>query len=141
MSSCCSSSASSSKQACPQCGTLSKSISMKTLFHQLKFPEVLNVETGSYFYCAGESCSVGYFSQAGLLIPKHQLRAFDELNHKLCYCFDVNVEVYRQALKNNTASEIKNFVIQKTKSGDCACEIRNPSGQCCLASFKLLEKS
>ncbi|MCF6204409.1 MAG: hypothetical protein L3J59_12215, partial [Methylococcaceae bacterium] len=61
-------------------------------------------------------------------------------NNKLCYCFDVNVAEYIQALKNNTASEIKNFVIQKTKSGECACEIRNPSGQCCLANFKQLEK-
>jgi hypothetical protein len=140
MSSCCSGGASSSAQACPQCGTSSKSISMKTIFHQVKFPEISSVETGSYFHCAGESCSVGYFSQEGLVIPKHQLRAFDELNNKLCYCFDVNVEQYIQALKDNTASEIKKFVIQKTKSGDCACEIRNPSGQCCLASFKQLEK-
>jgi hypothetical protein len=140
MSSCCSGGASSSVQACPQCGTSSKSISMKTIFHQVKFPEILSVETGSYFHCAGESCSVGYFSQEGLVISKDQLRAFDELNNKLCYCFDVNVEQYIQALKDNTASEIKKFVIQKTKSGDCACEIRNHSGQCCLASFKQLEK-
>ncbi len=140
MSSCCSSGSPSSTHACPQCGTSSKSISMKTIFHQVKFPKVLSVETGSYFYCAGESCSVGYFSQEGMVVSKNQLRAFDELNNKLCYCFDVNVAEYIQALKNNTASEIKNFVIQKTKSGECACEIRNPSGQCCLANFKQLEK-
>lgn len=114
---------------------------MKTVFHQVKFPEVLNIETGNYFHCAKKKCSVGYFSQEGLVISKHQLRAFDELSNKLCYCFDINAEQYRQSLKDNTASEIKNFVIQKTKSGDCACEIRNPSGQCCLAGFKRLEKN
>jgi hypothetical protein len=140
MSNCCSGGVSSS-QVCPQCGASCKSISMKTIFHQVKFPEILSVETGSYFHCAGESCSVGYFSQEGLVISKHQFRVFDELNNKLCYCFDINVEKYIQALKNNTASEIKNFVIQKTKAGDCACDIRNPSGQCCLTNFKQLEKN
>ncbi len=29
--------------------------------------------------------------------------------------------------------------MQRTKAGECACEIRNPSGQCCLANFKRLE--
>ena len=141
MSSCCSGGSSSSAQTCPQCGISGKSISMKTVFHQVKFPEVLSIETGSFFHCAEKSCSIAYFSQEGVVIFKRELRAFDELSNKLCYCFDVNAEQYIQALKDNIATEIKNFVIQKTKSGDCGCEIRNPSGQCCLASFKQLEKN
>ncbi len=142
MSSCCSSNSPSSVQACPQCDISSKNISMKTIFHHVKFPDILDVKTGSYYYCGGDkACSVGYFSLEGNVISKQQLRAFIKPeNNKLCYCFDINTELYINALKDETAAEIKKFVIQKTKLGDCACEIRNPSGQCCLANFKLLEK-
>ena len=141
MSSCCSDCSTPSVLACPQCGVAGKNVSMKTMFHQVRFPDVLLLETDSYYYCADESCSMGYFSQQGKSIVKKQLRAFTEVNgHKLCYCFDINAEQYVNSLKDGTAEAIKNFVIQKTKVGDCACEIRNPSGQCCLANFKQLEK-
>jgi hypothetical protein len=113
---------------------------MKTIFHQVRFPNVLDIETDSYYYCSDKTCSVGYFSQQGKIIAKNQLRAFTDLkNDKLCYCFDINLEQYVNSLKDGTAVTIKNFVIQKTKAGDCAYETRNPSGQCCLASFKQLE--
>lgn len=141
MSNCCSSNSPPSAQACPQCGLSSKNISMKTIFHHVKFPDILDVKTGSYYYCADKACLVGYFSQEGKVISKDQVRAFIEpKNQKLCYCFDITSEQYINALKDETATEIKKFVIQKTKSGDCACEVRNPSGQCCLANFKHLEK-
>ncbi len=142
MSSCCSSSSASSVRACPQCWKSCKNISMKTIFHQVKFPDILDVETDSYYFCIDSDCSVGYFSQEGEMIHKQQLRAFTRFKHrKLCFCFDINTEQYINALKDKTAAIIKEFVMKKTKSGDCACEIRNPSGQCCLASFKQLEKS
>ena len=141
MSECCSGGSTSSVAMCPQCSISGKNTSMKTISHQVKFPDILDIETDNYYYCADSSCSVGYFSQEDKIIPKKQLRAFAEhTNNKLCYCFDINTEQYLNALKDETAATIKQFVIQKTKSGDCACEIRNPSGQCCLANFKQLEK-
>ncbi|MDI1231534.1 MAG: hypothetical protein PSV18_10190 [Methylobacter sp.] len=30
---------------------------------------------------------------------------------------------------------------EQSKAGECAYKIRNPSGKCCLANFKYLEKS
>jgi hypothetical protein len=98
--------------------------------------------SGSYYFCAAKECAVGYFSSDGNSIPKQHLRAFQALlDDKLCYCFDIDSAQYQAALLDNTDAAIKDFVVQKTKSGDCACEIRNPSGQCCLADFKRLEKS
>lgn len=141
MSCCCSTDSSPTALECPQCGISCKNISMKTIFHQVKFPDILNIDNDNYFYCADKTCSIGYFSHDGKTISKNQLRAFTEpQNDKLCYCFDINTEHYVNSLKNETADRIKNFVIQKTKAGECACEIRNPSGQCCLANFKQLEK-
>lgn len=140
MSSCCSSH-STSEQVCPACGVSCQSVNMKTLFHQVKYPEVLNIKAGHYYYCVNNDCSVGYLSQEEVVFVKKQLRAFSELkNQKLCYCFDIDVEEYVNSSKDR-ALAIKKFVIQKTKAGDCACAIRNPSGQCCLANFKQLDKT
>jgi hypothetical protein len=114
---------------------------MRTIYHQLRFPENQSIASGSYYFCTDKTCSVGYFSLGGRVIPKQHLRSYKEIeNDKLCYCFDIDATPYISALKDKTAGPIKNFVIQKTKSGDCACDIRNPAGQCCLANFKQLEK-
>lgn len=129
MSNCCSADSHPVAFECPQCGKPCKNVSMKTIFHQVKFPDILDIDNDSYYFCADKTCSIGYFSQEGKTILKNQLRYLTELeNNKLCYCIDINTEQYVNSLKDGTAEAIKNFVIQKTKAGDCACEIRNPSG-------------
>ena len=139
MSNCCSNHATKiTSGICPTCGTLCKSVEHKTLCHQVKFPENTELTANKYYYCSSEECPVGYFSSSSEIIPKQQLRTYQEIkDDKLCYCFDINVS----ALTASNAETLKNFVIQKTKSGDCACEVKNPSGQCCLAKFKILEKN
>lgn len=59
----------------------------------------------------------------------------------LCYCFDVSVSHYQSALEAGISKPIKTFVVEQTKSGFCACKTSNPSGRCCLADFKRLEKN
>ena len=129
------------QESCPKCDKPCKSVAIRTLYHQIRFPENQGIAPESYYYCPLKNCSVGYFTLAGLIIPKHHLRTISNIEHnKLCYCFDIDVSQYISALKDRNAEAIKNFVIKLTKSGDCACETRNPSGRCCLADFKKLEK-
>ena len=137
---CCKNTSTKTKQICPECGSTCKSVDMSTLFHQVRFPENQSIITDSYYFCPVKKCSVGYFSSVGNTIPKQQLRSYQAIqNDALCYCFDIDAEQYLSALKNQRAEPIKAFVMQRTQAGDCACEIRNPSGQCCLANFKRLE--
>lgn len=129
-------------KVCPKCGISCKNVEHKTLFHQVKFPENQAAFQEKYYFCPTKECSVGYFSSTDDIILKQSLRTYQEIEEdKLCYCFDINTEQYLSALKANNAETIKNFVFQKTKSGVCACEIKNPSGQCCLTKFKMLEKN
>lgn len=140
MSDCCSNhSTKITTETCPKCGESCKSVEHKTLYHQVMFPENQAVFQDKYYFCPAKECPVGYFSSAEQIIPKQSLRTYQEIEgDKLCYCFDISANQYSSDLKANNAETIKNFVIQKTKSGDCACEIKNPSGQCCLAKFKLI---
>ena len=126
---------------CPKCGLSCKAVAMRTLYHQVKFPENLKIVQDHYYFCRDKNCSIAYFSSSGQLIVKQDLRTLAEIeNAKLCYCFDIDSADYTQALKSGSAEQIKAFVLQKTKAADCACAVQNPSGLCCLADFKRLEK-
>jgi hypothetical protein len=146
MSDCCANSSSKTlTQGCPDCGKSCKSVEVHTLYHQVKFPENQAISSGSYYFCSAKDCATAYFSSTGNNIAKQQLTTYQDIqNDKLCYCFDIDSAIYLKALGANSdhaeAEAIKDFVIQRTKSGECACELRNPSGQCCLAKFKQLEK-
>jgi len=87
-----------------------------------------------YFFCEDPACDVVYFGDDGSTLSKSRLRtrvgvkegAGDSL---LCYCFGVSYADYR----SNPA--VKDYVIAQTKAGLCSCDIRNPSGRCCLKDF------
>lgn len=141
MSNCCSNSRSkTATQACPQCNAAGKRVEMLTLYHQIRFPENQHIISDAYYFCQSKDCTTGYFSVDGNSIPKQHLRTHQAIQKDtLCYCFDIGERDYLTALSTNHAVAIKNFVMQRTKSGECACELRNPSGQCCLSKFKHLE--
>jgi len=125
------------REQCPSCQSVSLAVSMRTLLHHVKFPENQSLPNEHYFYCANEGCEVVYFSD-NHNIARDLLR--EPIQHMLCYCFDISKPTYRAALNDNQAEIIKNFVVQQTQAGLCACEARNLSGRCCLAGFKKMEK-
>jgi hypothetical protein len=138
---CCPNAPAKTAQDCPECGSACKSVGMPTLYHQVRFPENQRIASDTYYFCPSKQCTTAYFSIAGNSIPKQHLRTYQEIqNDKLCYCFDIDTDQYLSAISANHAESIKDFVIQRTKSGECACEFRNPSGQCCLAKFKHFDK-
>lgn len=127
--------------ACPDCGTLCKPVSLQTVLHQVIFPKNLDLKQKQYYFCHTLNCQTGYFSLVDKITQQFLRQTQQIKEHQLCYCFDISTVNYQSALANNTAQKIKNFVTEKTKTGLCACEIQNPSGQCCLAKFKQLETS
>jgi len=111
---------------------------MQTLLHHVRFPENQSLLNEHYFYCANEGCEAVYFSE-----NHHVARDIvrKPTAHMLCYCFDISQSAYRAALHADMGEPIKNFVVQQTQAGLCACASRNPSGRCCLADFRQIEKS
>jgi hypothetical protein len=121
------------KQFCPLCGVHSMFVSFKTLLHHLKSPfnQELSGE-GAYYFCSSKTCDVVYFGLEDVIYKKADLRGavgqkMTEPSRRICYCFDVTYE--------GASKEIKEFVTAQTKAKNCACEIRNPSGRCCLGDF------
>jgi len=138
MSNCCSSDKAVNnfpkKQACPSNQQNYILVSLKTILHHIKDSWTANLKEQGYYFCNDPECDVVYFGEDISVIKKSELRtkiAAKEKNDNalICYCFGVS----QAGAKNN--SEIKNFVIQQTKVGNCSCETSNPSGRCCLKDF------
>ncbi len=125
---------STQRYPCPACGRIGKPVSIKTILHQIKQPWLFKQLNKHYFFCAETVCDVVYFVEDNLLIRTNDLRQSVGLKDQteqaiLCYCFAISVA----DAKKNPA--LKQFVLDKTENKLCACEIRNPSGKCCLKDF------
>ena len=141
MSDCCSGSKSSTdvkkshprKKACPLNQHEYALVEIKTILHHLAESWNADLKQQAYYYCNDPECDVAYFAEDGSTIKKSQLRtnlsSKDKNQALICYCFGVSMA----DAKDNP--EIKNFVIQQTKVGNCSCETSNPSGRCCLKDF------
>lgn len=139
MSDCCSSSAcdkdvAPKKYPCPGNGKSNTGVSIATIFHHLKKPWQRQLTEPAYYFCNDPACDVVYYDQGGSIIKQSELRTVVGIkqqseNSMICYCFDVTV---KDAMTNPAA---KQFVLKKTKERICACDIRNPSGRCCLKDF------
>lgn len=124
------------KFTCPENNEDYVSVSKKTMLHHLKSPWEKDLSEEQYYFCSDPKCDVVYFGINGSVINKSELRSAVGIKEEdedtlICYCFGVS----KAAAKNN--SEIKKFVTQQTKENRCACDIRNPSGRCCLKDFPI----
>lgn len=115
MSDCCLSTESvAKKQKCPVCSKDNQGVSVVTILHHIK-----TSQDGAVINTTNLRTIVGIKSQAkGALI---------------CYCFGVSVA------EASLVPEAREFVVEQTRQGSCACATRNPSGRCCLKDFPKLE--
>jgi len=138
MSDCCSSQSHNAprnlKCNCPVCQQKSLAVSLKTMLHHLKNVWNVKLEEQQYYFCSHPQCEVVYFSEDNSIIKKENVRTTIGIKEEseealICYCFGVS----KKHAKEKT--EIKQFVLQKTRESVCSCESANPSGQCCLKDF------
>ena len=136
MSDCCMRDSSSfpKKHTCPVNGKDYSLVDARTITHHINEPWNWNQKSQGYYFCDDPDCDVVYFGQDESIITTSQLRT--EVGAKqrsdtamVCYCFGVS---FSEAAQNG---RVKQFVMAETKSGTCACEVRNPSGKCCLKDF------
>jgi hypothetical protein len=140
MSDCCTKSCSSihahDTYRCPVNGKKYQGVSAKTILHHISEPWFWKGGQQNYYFCDDPECDVVYFGRDDSVIKKSELRTIIGIKEKsgtfpICYCFGVSAN---QAASNPA---VKAFVMQKTKEHVCECEIRNPSGKCCLKDFPI----
>ena len=126
---------------CPICKNLANSVLLKTIKALVKDEFKDNIDNlEQFFFCKTPSCNVVYFSK-DQIIYKDQLKievGLKEGSKKstICYCFnwtkDMIINDFKKYGKCDVIDDIKNRI----KEFGCFCEVKNPSGKCCLSDIK-----
>ena len=123
------------KAVCPVNGKSYPQVAMKTVLHHVTKPWQRNLAEQGYYFCNDPECGVVYFGEDETLLTVADVRTTvgvksTSADRPVCYCFDVS-----QRDLDTQAETCRDYVIEKTRAASCDCEIRNPSGRCCLRDF------
>ena len=127
-------------QHCPVCSKRGKKVDTQTVKSMLAV-SLEEVRPLAYRFCRTTDCSVVYFSEDGVQVFEET--AMRDLVHQkhpdtddvfACYCFRHTPGSIREEIMITSASTVVASINAGIKAGQCACEIRNPQGSCCLGN-------
>jgi hypothetical protein len=131
---------------CPVSKTPSRKVQRRTLEHLLKPDKAHSIQNVQYYYCTEPGCPVVYFSPARqgsggnenapyFTTNDVQVRVLtkDEADDvKVCYCFDWTRGRIKEEIAKTGKTTASLEIAREIKAGHCACDIKNPKGECCL---------
>lgn len=131
---------------CPECNQKGKPVESQTIKSMLTI-SLRELHDTDYFFCRTETCPVAYFSADGTqTFTRAQVRerVFQKEPRSkdvtICYCFGHTVgNIIDSTPKKQNA--IVNDINAGIKTGQCACDLRNPQGSCCLGNVRGLIKT
>lgn len=130
---------------CPACSMKGKRVQGQTVkaLLSVSLREVQKVE---YLFCKTQNCPVVYFSSdGGQIFTVAQVRETvyqkepNNDNVFACYCFRHKVGDIRSASPEARTAIVDN-INTGISAGQCACDLRNPQGSCCLGNVRELIK-
>lgn len=132
---------------CKECGHRGKSlkgITVKSLVREPKLGVIKSFE--GFYFCETPTCKVVYFNnEQQLYLHKDDLKVRVGIKETedpilVCYCFGWTQEKIFEQIKLKGYSTAVQEISAKVKTGECACEIKNPSGKCCLPEVNNMVK-
>lgn len=127
--------------ACPECGNIGKLVGGQTVKAMLSV-SLRRVQDTKYLFCRTQTCPVVYFSDDGeQTFTVEQVR--EQVYQKepetadvfICYCFRHTVGELRAASPEDRTAILDN-INTGINAGQCACDLRNPQGSCCLGNVR-----
>ncbi|MBI4469593.1 MAG: copper chaperone Copz family protein [Acidobacteria bacterium] len=140
MSNCCSvpSSGKDHSSPCRVCGQKARRVARLTMEHLLKKPAFARLENHTYYFCATPACPIVYFtSETTSSYSREDVRVRVGLKETedpvpICYCFGFTEKMVLDEIRDFGHSTIPDKIRMGVKAGNCSCEVKNPSGKCCL---------
>jgi hypothetical protein len=123
---------------CPMNGVRAKQVdvlTVKSLVRQLPLG-MLNTQ---YYFCDSSECEVVYFPLAtqaplfrrgDLMVRVGAKETADPI--PVCYCFGFTRKDIEDEIAETGRSTVADRIKTEVNAGNCACEVKNPSGKCCL---------
>ncbi len=111
----------------------------RTIKHQVRPEFLAAVEDGSFNFCRTALCNAVYFNDRRLVLTKADVRQRIGVKETedpvpICYCFGFTEKMIVEELRATGHCTIPQRIAAEVKAGNCACEVRNPQGSCCLGS-------
>ena len=130
-----------SSAGCPACQALGKAVQTQTVKALLAI-SLRAVQHAAYRFCRTPACQVVYYAEDGPATftveqVREQVYQKEPANSKVfvCYCF-------RHTVGDVAVAEDKVTLLQEItrgiQAGQCACDLRNPQGSCCLGNVRAL---
>ncbi len=135
-----------SQTTCTECSVKGKPVDLQTVKAMVVNLEY--VRPTAYRFCKTPFCQVVYFAEdtshyfveADLRERVHQKHLDDGGDVQVCYCFQHTPNSIRLEMAQG-AHDVAERITELTKTGRCACEIRNPQGSCCLGNVRKVVKN
>ncbi len=142
MSDCCSVNSNSGRapavMTCPANGARSKrvdALTVKSLVRKLP----LGMPNTQYYFCDAPDCELVYFAldteaprfrREDLVVRVGAKETTDPI--PICYCFGFTRQDIWDEIGRTGKSTVAERIKAEVEAGHCACEVKNPSGKCCL---------
>ena len=132
---------------CPKSGERGQAVNNATVKSTLAVT-LHRVQDVTHRFCPDPDCDVVYFAEDGSeLFFAHELRerVYQKEPHVddvlVCYCFFHTLGDIRNSVNNAGESPIVADIKTGIKQGKCACDWRNPQGNCCLGNVLKIVKT
>ena len=127
--------------ACRVCGTSGKPVESLTVKALLTEAALARYEHAAYRFCQDAACAVVYFAETGTTFTTDDVRERvwqkEPPGHRtFCYCFGENEADIAREIEQTGQSGAVQRVRAHIAAKQCACEIRNPRGACCLGDLQ-----
>lgn len=124
--------------SCPGCGFRGPSVEYTTVASLVLGPVPARQKL---WLCRARDCETVYFGNAGARLRVPELRFLPAFKSEspealLCYCFLHSRMEIESELRQSGTSTVVDRIAAKVRARECACEVRNPSGQCCLGEVR-----
>ena len=128
--------------SCPACQGAGKPVDTLTLKALLAI-SLTEVRASDYRFCRTPDCSVVYYS-----VDSQQRFGEDALRERVfqkhpsaddvfvCYCFRHTPRTIKAELATTGRSTVVADITAGIQAGQCACDVRNPQGSCCLGNVR-----
>lgn len=146
--SCCENSADKGFSVCKECCNIGKSIkeiTIRSFVKESKLEAIKNPD--GFYFCETSTCQCVYFNNVQqIYLHKEDIKVSvgikeTEGSIPVCYCFNWTKDRIFDQIKQQEYSTVIQEITTKVKAGECSCEIKNPSGKCCLGEVNKMIKN
>lgn len=134
-------------ESCPQCDTTGQSVDNATIKSLINVT-LHRVTDVKHRFCVSADCDVAYFAEDGsetFLTQELRERVYqkepDAQDVLVCYCFFHTLGDIHASVDDEGKSPIIDDINEGIRQGQCACDWRNPQGNCCLGNVIKIVKA